>query len=183
MDLFFCAQEDLKEASHMEADSDEEDPELIKCTKCGTMTTASAGKCGGAGCDYVFQFSSSGHLLDGFVTEDGEGDEEEEEECSDGSESEVSCSTEDSGEDGESVLDEEMYDENSDDDDVSSSPDSDFDGDDSESKCEWVVGEEPIKKSVFEPVSSSQVVSPTPVSSSQVVSPTSSSESNHSMSL
>ena len=157
MDLFFCAQEDLKEASHMEADSDEEDPELIKCTKCGTMTTASAGKCGGVGCDYVFQFSSSGHLLDGFVTED------EEEECSDGSESEVSCSTEDSGEDGESVLDEEMYDENSDDDDVSSSSD----GDDSESKCEWVVGEETVKKSVFESSSNS---------------PTSS-ESNHSMSL
>lgn len=71
----------------VEADEDEDDPEMVECAKCGIMTHVSMGKCSKEGCDYVFKFTASGHLMDGFVVcegsveyvdDDVEADEEEE---------------------------------------------------------------------------------------------------------
>lgn len=70
----------------VEADEDEDDPEMVECAKCGTWTHVSVGKCSKEGCDYVFKFTTSGHLMDGFVVGEGsveyvdDGDESEEEE-------------------------------------------------------------------------------------------------------
>lgn len=70
-----------------EADPDEEDPEMVECAKCGTMTHISAGRCSKPGCDYTFKFTSSGHLMDGFVVSENvveyavSGDDDEEEEA------------------------------------------------------------------------------------------------------
>jgi hypothetical protein len=70
----------------VEADEDEDDPEMVECAECGIWTHVSVGKCSNEGCDYVFKFTTSGHLMDGFVVGEGSveyvegGDEEEEEE-------------------------------------------------------------------------------------------------------
>ena len=72
-----------------EADEDEDDPEMVECAKCGTWTHVSVGKCSKEGCEYVFKFTTSGHLMDGFVVGEGsveyldDDDESEEEEYQD----------------------------------------------------------------------------------------------------
>lgn len=73
----------------VEADDDEDDPEMVECAKCGTWTHVSVGKCSKEGCDYVFRFTASGHLMDGFVVGEGsieyvdDDDSEDEEEYDD----------------------------------------------------------------------------------------------------
>ena len=60
------------EASHMEADPDEIDPEMITCPLCETVTHLSEGACSNPNCNHVFKLSSTGHLLDGFVCDEGQ---------------------------------------------------------------------------------------------------------------
>jgi len=81
----------------VEADDDEEDPEMVECAKCGAISHVSAGKCLKEGCDYIFKFTATGHLIDGFVVgedsveyvddEDVEEEEYEDSDESDGSDS------------------------------------------------------------------------------------------------
>lgn len=99
----------------VEADDDEDDPEMVECAKCGTMTHISVGRCSKEGCDYVFKFTASGHLMDGFVVgestveyEEGAVSESEEEyedsdesdSDSDDSEEEEACPWADGDSDG-----------------------------------------------------------------------------------
>lgn len=82
----------------VEADDDEDDPEMVECAKCGAISHVSAGKCLKEGCDYIFKFTATGHLIDGFVVgEDSveyvdDEDVEEEEEYEDSDESDESDS-------------------------------------------------------------------------------------------
>lgn len=96
----------------VEADDDEDDPEMVECAKCGTMTHISVGRCSKEGCDYVFKFTASGHLMDGFVV--GENTVEYEE----GAESESEEEYEDSDDSG-----------------------SDSDDSDEEEACPWADGD------------------------------------------
>lgn len=65
-------EEDTKEASHMEADEDEDDPEMIECPLCGTMTHVSVKSCKNPDCTFKFQFTDTGHYKDGFVCSEDE---------------------------------------------------------------------------------------------------------------
>lgn len=81
----------------VEADDDEDDPEMVECAKCGTISHVSAGKCLKEGCDYIFKFTATGHLIDGFVVgEDSveyvDDEDVEEEEYKDSDESDGSDS-------------------------------------------------------------------------------------------
>lgn len=81
--------EETNEASHMEADEDEVDPELVVCPLCETVTHLSVGKCSAQGCTHVFEILETGHLADGFVCgeddiEYEDGVSEDEESVSDG---------------------------------------------------------------------------------------------------
>lgn len=77
---------EVVQESHMEADPDEDDPEMITCPQCSHKTHMSKGKCEGNECTYTFQFTASGHHKDGFVVDENEviydesSDEESEEE-------------------------------------------------------------------------------------------------------
>jgi hypothetical protein len=95
----------------VEADDDEEDPEMVACPKCNTLTHISLKQCSNPDCGYSFKFTKSGHLLDGFVVDhdDVEFEEDVEEseseleyEHSDESESdeEDDCPWADDGSDG-----------------------------------------------------------------------------------
>lgn len=90
----------------VEADDDEQDPEMVDCPTCGHSTHISEGKCSGSGCNYVFEFTKSGHLMDGFVVDEdcvdydgSSSDEEEEEEDELSSDSETSTVVSDEGND------------------------------------------------------------------------------------
>lgn len=56
----------------VEADSDEDDPEMVCCPLCETLTHISAGKCGNEGCSHVFKLAETGYLIDGFVANEDE---------------------------------------------------------------------------------------------------------------
>jgi len=89
--------EDTNEASHMEADKDEDDPELIECVLCGTMTHISNKGCKNPDCTFQFEFTETGHYKDGFVCSE---DEIEYDDESSSSESEF-CSDDDDDENSE----------------------------------------------------------------------------------
>ena len=72
--------DDLHESSHMEADSDEDDPEMVECPLCSMMTHVSLGKCSNENCTHIFKFTTTGHMIDGFVCEEDEIEYEDEDE-------------------------------------------------------------------------------------------------------
>lgn len=98
--------EDKNEASHMEADEDEADPEMIECPLCGTITHISNKECKNTDCTLKFQFTETGHYKDGFVCSEDEVEYDEEEGESSETESEF-----DSDEDDEESSD--AYENNS----------------------------------------------------------------------
>ena len=72
--------------SNVDYDSDEEDPQLIECTKCGVFTNITLGKCSNSECNNVFKMTNTGYYKDGFVLNENEvtddeieGSDEEEE--------------------------------------------------------------------------------------------------------
>jgi hypothetical protein len=67
-----CIYEDKNEASYMEADEDEEDPEMIECPLCGTSTHISFKGCKNTDCTFKFEFTDTGHYKDGFVCSEDE---------------------------------------------------------------------------------------------------------------
>lgn len=64
--------DDMNQASHMENDEDEVDPELVECPKCEFVTHVSVGKCGNDQCDWVMKFTEAGYLDDGFMAKEDE---------------------------------------------------------------------------------------------------------------
>ena len=51
--------------SHLNYDSDENDPEIVVCKHCGTKTTVSLKRC--SKCGTPFSFSKSGYLLETLI--------------------------------------------------------------------------------------------------------------------
>ena len=64
--------EEVIQESHMEADADEDDPEMITCPQCSHKTHICKGKCEADGCSHTFEFTASGHHKDGFVVDENE---------------------------------------------------------------------------------------------------------------
>lgn len=75
--------EDTNEASHMEADEDESDPEMVECPLCGAITHISVKQCKNPDCTFKFQFTETGHYKDGFVCSEDEVEYDDEDESSD----------------------------------------------------------------------------------------------------
>ena len=87
---------DVTENDEAAFDSDEEDPGFVNCPSCGHNAHVDNGGClaKDGGCGYVFEYTSTNHLKDGFVVDSGdEIDKESGSETESESESEAESET------------------------------------------------------------------------------------------